>query len=401
MKKSVYLPLLALISSMSFMSCDSNDDMMMENEEKTSTISVENIVPVKDLVQSGTFKGAGTPPIILPGQSVTIKFNAGKGQHLAFATMYGNSKDWFFAPSNPGLKLYLDNGQPITGDVSSQIKLWDNGSKNDVTGATETNNIKEVSGINASSLMNLSLDYDIERSEFTLTIKNISNGTMHETPFSPGVWAVSNILGGKLLNPNPFFEEGKLTNAEITPLAEMGNNELLAKKAEMNTGVITGLSPVLVVVYNGIQNPIFKTGINDSGNGLKEIAQRGDASKLSSYLKNLKGVKDVYILGNSPIGPGGKVTGSIKGKKGDKVGFVTMFGYSNDWFYANSEELVIDEKADIVSKTGLYDNGTAKDQFLGAGNAQAIFEGKPILENKTIEKVGNAFPFPANEKVLL
>lgn len=391
---------MALISSMTFISCDNNDDMKMEKEEKTSTVTVENIVQVKDFVQSGTFRGDGTPPIILPGQSISIKFNAGKGQHLAFATMFGRSKDWFFAPSNPGLKLYNDNGQPITGDVSSQIKLWDNGSLNDDTGAPETNNIQEVSGIDASTLMNLSLDYNVERSEFTLTIKNTSEGTIHSTPFSPGVWAVSNTLGGNLLNSAPFFEEGKLTNAEITPLAQVGNNEPLAKKAEMNTGVITGLSPVVVVVYNGIENPIFKTGAIDTGNGLKEVAQTGDASKLREHLKSLNGVKEVYVLGDSPIGPGSKVSAPIKGYKGDKVAFVTMFGYSNDWFYANSVELLIGEKGNVVSKTGLYDNGTALDQYLGAGNAQALFGGQAIVESKNIEKVGNTFPFPAKENVL-
>ena len=43
--------------------------------------------------------------------------------------MYGWSNDLFFAPANPGIKLYDDMGTPITGDVSSQIKLWDNGTR--------------------------------------------------------------------------------------------------------------------------------------------------------------------------------------------------------------------------------------------------------------------------------
>ncbi|MGO1650718.1 MAG: spondin domain-containing protein [Sphingobacterium sp.] len=79
-------------------------------QPQTGTFTVENVTEVKDFVQSDTFKGAGDPPVVSPGQSVSIKFNAGKGQHLAFATMYGASKDWFFAPENPGLKLYDDQG---------------------------------------------------------------------------------------------------------------------------------------------------------------------------------------------------------------------------------------------------------------------------------------------------
>lgn len=398
MKKTFFLPLMAFVLAGLAISCN-NDEMMIEQEQK-GIFSVENITSAKDFVQSGTFEVNGPQPIILPGQSVKIKFNAGKGQHLAFATMYGLSKDWFFAPSNPGLKLYDASGNPIVGDVSDQIKLWDNGSKNNTTGAAESNLISEVPEVNASTLMKLNLEYDTAKSEFTLTITNTSEGTTHQTPFSPGVWAVSNVLGGELVNKFPFFKEGSLSNPEITPLAEMGNNLPSATEAEQNTGIITGLSPVLVVVYNGIENPIFTTGMKDQGNGLKEVAQKGDASKLKSYLSTLNGVKKVYVLGNGPIAPGSRVMNNIEGSIGDKIAFVTMFGYSNDWFYANSEEVSIGTKGELVSKTGLYDNGTAKDQFIGAGNAQALFGGTPIIEDKNIEKVGNAFPFPSKENTI-
>ena len=54
--------------------------------------------------------------------------------------------------------------------------------------------------------LKLNLDYNEASSEFTLTITNTSGGTANETPFSPGVWAVSNILlDGKLINNAPFF----------------------------------------------------------------------------------------------------------------------------------------------------------------------------------------------------
>jgi hypothetical protein len=89
-----------------------------------STITIENVLDSRPLVESGTFKGTGTPALILPGQSVSFTFSAAKNQHLTFATMYGWSNDLFFAPANPGIKLYNDDGTPITGDVSSQIKLW-------------------------------------------------------------------------------------------------------------------------------------------------------------------------------------------------------------------------------------------------------------------------------------
>ncbi len=396
--KNVFLkPLMAVTAATLAISCSNDDDM---SQQQDGTFTVENVVQVKDFVQSGTFKGQGNPPVVFPGQSVSIKFNAAKGQRFAFATMYGASKDWFFAPENPGLKLYNDDGSPITGNVSSQIKLWDNGTKQNTTGDSESKSISEVPGIDASSLVHLNLSYQEDKSEFTLTIQNTSGGSDNETPLSPGVWAVSNTLGGELLNTSPFYAAGEMSNPEVTALAETGNNEPAAMKTETNTGIITGISPVVVVVYSGEQNPIFKMGDTDMGNGLKAVAQTGDFSQLKTSLMATSTVKNVYVLGNAPIGPGAKEMSIIQGQPGDKVAFVTMFGYSNDWFYANSEPLMFGSKGDLTSKTELYDNGTAIDQFPGAGNAQALFGGTPIAQDKSIEVVENEFPVPAKEQVL-
>jgi len=123
----------ATLAAFSLTSCsDSNDDMMMDMGFQRS-ITFENVVTPKDFVESGSFQGTGTPPIILPGQSVSVKFSAGKTQALMFATMYGASKDWFFASQQPGIKLFDTNGNAITGDVSSSVRLWDNGTKDDTT----------------------------------------------------------------------------------------------------------------------------------------------------------------------------------------------------------------------------------------------------------------------------
>ncbi len=41
---------------------------------RSGTITIENVLDSKPLVQSGTFRGSGTPPLIFPGQSVSIWF---------------------------------------------------------------------------------------------------------------------------------------------------------------------------------------------------------------------------------------------------------------------------------------------------------------------------------------
>lgn len=378
-------------------SCD-DDDMMMESSME-KTITFENIVAPKDFVESGSFQGTNTP-VIMPGESVSVKFSAGKAQSLMFATMYGASKDWFFASKQPGIKLFDANGNAITGDVSSEVLLWDNGTKDNTTGTAQSNPIAQVPGVTASQLVKLNLSYDIMKSEFTLMITNTSGGTANATPLSPGVWAVSNYNGSQLLNSAPFFTPNALSNPEITDIAQMGDITKMVTKLNANTGIMTGLSPALVVVYSGNQNPIYQLGQLDSGNGLKEVSQTGDVMKLQNSLKAMSNVKGVYIAGNAPVAPGNKVMTNFSYTSGDKIAYVTMFGFSNDWFYANEQSIDANTKGDLTSKTALFDSGTGVNQYPGAGNRQALFGGTPQAESIVISKVGTQYPIPAVQNVL-
>jgi hypothetical protein len=389
----------ATLAAFTLSSCRDSDNAMMTDMAFQRTITFENVVTPKDFVQSGSFQGTETP-VIMPGQSVSIKFSAGKTQALMFATMYGASKDWFFASQQPGIKLFDSNGNAITGDVSSSVRLWDNGSKDDTTGQVESKPIIQVPNVDASQLMKLNLSYNDVSSEFTLTITNKSDETAHTTPFSPGVWAVSNYNGSQLLNSAPFFTPNALSNPEITDIAQMGNISKMMTKLNANTGIMTGLSPALVVVYRGDKNPIYELGKSDSGMGLKDIAQFGNVTKLQNTLKSLSNVKGVYVAGNAPVAPGSKITANFKAEPGDKIAYATMFGFSNDWFYANEQSIDANTKGDLSLKTSLFDSGTGIDQYPGAGNHQALFGGTPQSENVIISKVGTQYPVPAVQNVI-
>jgi len=382
------------------------------------TLTVENVLQSQPLVESGTFQGTGSPALILPGQSTTITFSAAKGEALSFATMYGWSNDLFFAPANPGILVYDNNGNPIEGDVSSQIKLWDNGTRiNQPPGATvnhpgtaDNKNITEVNGTDAqgntylpaSQLVKATLKYN-GNSSFTLTLANISGGTANETPLSPGVWAISYIVGGNLLMPAPLYTSGQPTAHGLTNIAEAGDNSVLSAYIESITGIFTPLSPVLVVVYNGIDNPIYKVGELDPGKGLKYLAQRGVADTLANYLKGLKGVKEVFILPAPttkvllPVingQAGGKVSQDLLVVKGDRLAIATMYGFSNDWFFATTGNGVdATQTGDLSGSTELYNDGTAIDQFPGAGVTQFNLAGTPLVENQPISAVPNPNAF--------
>ncbi|SHG20693.1 spondin domain-containing protein [Pedobacter caeni] len=403
----------AFIALTAFAACKKDKNNMPDPDPAKLTFKIENISVAKPFVQSGTFKGEGTPPVILPGSKISFSFSAGKGQAISFATMYGWSNDLFFAPANPGIALYDGAGKPVEGDVSSQIKLWDNGSMvnqqpgmtNPHNGAVQNGVITEVKGkdaegfsyLSADQLMRTTLKYN-GNSIFTITLENISGGTTNATPFSPGVWTVSGFLGGKLLNENPLFTVGQKTANGLQPLAEMGNNQPLADYTKANTGITTGLSPALVVVYNGDTNPIFTGGENDRGNGLSSVAQEGDATALAAALKGMKGVKQVYVIEapqTKAIVPGGSASAKIEIGPGDKLTFVSMFGSSNDWFYSFEDKGISYNalNGDLSSLIKLMDNGTEIDEYPGAGNNQPQFNpNQKAPEAQAIKEVGNKYP---------
>ncbi|WP_333575104.1 spondin domain-containing protein [Sphingobacterium sp.] len=393
-------------------SCN-NDDMIAET--RTNTITIENVLDAKPLVESGTFMGKGTPPVIFPGQSISIEFYAGAGQALSFATMYGWSNDLFFAPENPGINLYSSDGTPLTGDVSTQIKLWDNGTRINQSpgmrvthpGAAELapNNISEINGkdaqgnsyLPASQLMKATLAYQGD-SRFKLTIENKSGGTPNETPFSPGVWTVSYAPGGDILDKMPIYTKGQHAANGLTNIAEMGDNTVMDRYLHGMTGIFTPLSPVLVVVYKGDENPFYKTGEKDRSEGLSNLAQTGNADILASKLATKPGVKKVYVLKQSTstvllprIGnaEGGKVMQQLDIEKEDRIAIATMYGLSNDWFYATKGNGIdATRKGDVSDELSLYDNGTKKDQYPGA-NIRIDLSGMPLGESEPIHEVPN------------
>jgi hypothetical protein len=385
---------------------------------ESNTIKVENVLNSEPLVESGLFQGTGTPALILPGQSVDIQFSAAKGQAISFATMYGWSNDLFFAPANPGISVYDKDGNPIEGDVSAQIKLWDNGTRiNQAPGSAVTHpgtedaqNIVEVKGTDAQGnhylpawqLVNASLKYN-GNSTFTLTLKNISGGTTNQTPLSPGVWAISYIVGGNLLNAAPLYTENQPTANGLTKIAEKGDNTDLGNYIKGITGIFTPLSPILVVIYNGNENPFYKIGENDRMEGLKDLAQKGNANPLADALKGKAGIKYVYVLPapNTNVllpatdkQPGGMVSQQLTVSKGDRLAIATMYGFSNDWFFASTGNGVdATTKGDISDGIALYDDGTALNQFPGAGITQFNLAGTPLAESKPIVPVPNPNPF--------
>ena len=159
------------------------------------------------------------------------------------------------------------------------------------------------------------------------------------------------------------------------------------------------------MVYKGNENPFYKTGENDRGEGLKDLAQKGNADILAAALRIKPAVKAVYVLkapSTTVLLPringaaGGKVSQQLQLNPGDKIAIATMYGFSNDWFFATTgDDLninLINSKngsGDVSANIGLFDDGTAINQFPGAGITQFNLAGTPLSESKPIQAVPN------------
>lgn len=93
--------------------------------------------------ESGVFAGAetvadpndptgdvpGAPPVF-PGGAVEFVVAAAPGESLSLATMFVQSNDLFLAPDVTGIDVF-DGGDPVEGDVSDQLALWEAGTEVD------------------------------------------------------------------------------------------------------------------------------------------------------------------------------------------------------------------------------------------------------------------------------
>ncbi len=75
--------------------------------------------------------GAMTAGPIRPGDSYEFTVTAMPGMKLFMTQMFGQSNDWFYATGPGGIALFDGKGNPIGGDVTDQLYLWDAGTEKD------------------------------------------------------------------------------------------------------------------------------------------------------------------------------------------------------------------------------------------------------------------------------
>ena len=92
---------LSLAAGLALGACGTDEDMQMDMKPTPTAfkLRVENVAPwtvLKSGVQA--MRTDGTTGALGHGQAYEITFTAGKNQKVSFASMLGESNDWFFAP---------------------------------------------------------------------------------------------------------------------------------------------------------------------------------------------------------------------------------------------------------------------------------------------------------------
>jgi hypothetical protein len=163
------------------------------------------------------------------------------------------------------------------------------------------------------------------------------------------------------------------------------------------------LSPGAAVVFSGA-NPLFTVG-EPASPGLQRQAEAGQPEDLLPALKDAKRVSSTVMFERTD-------TFTIMAEPGEKLRFATMFGQSNDCFYAPRDgEIALfdkDGKPIIGERTVevvLYDAGTEVNQVPGVGPDQGPRQDPSTwrqgeLEHATVQPVRDTFAYPPVAEVI-
>lgn len=413
------------------------EDAAPDQRQVSFEVQVTNVDEPQPVLKSGVFQSPGGPdngPALFPGEFASFTFDAppntipDSGMRLNIVTMFVQSNDLFYAFPPGGIRLYDDQGQAITGEVTDQIVLFDAGTEVDQepgvgdnqkprqgpmamdVGPSEGETVQPISEAptnefeypQPSEVIKVTLKHD-GATQFTVNIENVSTSQTLQTsegpkavPLSPGVFVVHTHRP-----PFKLFEVGQPASPGIESIAEDGfpggplppDSGGLAVSLAEKTGLIIPLSPPAFVLHSD-DFQVFSVG-QPANRGVQLIAEDGfpggplppSSGGLVEMVSGEPGVKQVGAL----AAPGGKVPAlepakgmmgesvrfSVTASPGDRLSILTMFVQSNDFFYAFDERglaLFDDDgnpiSGEVTDQIFLYDAGSEIDEEPGVGPTQ-------------------------------
>ncbi len=391
-------------------------------------VEISNIAEAP-VASSGVFavpEDATEPAPIGPGQAYQVAFLAAPGHRLSFATMFVHSNDYFYGPDPEGLELFDDEGEPLQGDITDRISLWNAGTEVDEPLGSGANQAPRQSGpdtgladsdptvrrvtdavvVEDVIAVNLSVT---NTNRFTLRIADVSDDSTldagEETlavPLAPGVFAVHG-------DGYSLYEEGSADRGEgLEALAEDGDPSILAEALVDATGLHTPFAPGVYAVHED-GHPLFDEGEADRGEGLEALAEDGDPSGLHAALEGAVLSSGVFDTPSGADGPGPLLPGDayvfeIEARVGDRLSFASMLVQSNDLYIGTGEagiELFDSadrpREGDVTDALALWDAGTEMNEAPGVGIHQAPRQQGPDTgerERAPIAPVEDDFTYP-------
>lgn len=403
--------------------------------ETTFTVRIENISGegTEQFADVGIFSipvDATEARAAQPGEAFEFVVRAEEGDHLSFVTMYGESNDTFFATVESGIPLFDEEGNPVNGDVTDLVNLWDAGTEaneplgtgpnqaprqpasdsGEAQGGTVTKVAPSQEFASVSDLMTVTLSA-VEFDEVLVRIENHSDAAPVPTGFSPGVYVIHSAE-----QPSPFFTAEAPDRGEgLERIAEDGNPEALGAALAGSAAMDVGVSPGIYVIHTVDQfAPFFIGGDPDRGQGLERLAEDGDPTMLSGTFLEM-GLKNIGVFNMAvgtefiaPLMSGQAFEFTFTASPGDRLSAAMMFGQSNDLFFAtdpNGVPLFTPDGAPvngvITGAFRLWDAGTELNQEPFVGSDQAprqlapdtgAVEGIDILP---IALVDDGFAYPS------
>jgi hypothetical protein len=183
------------------------------------------------------------------------------------------------------------------------------------------------------------------------------------------------------------------------------------------------IGPTLWVVHTR-PAPFFSEGQPDRGEGLEALAEDGDPSRLAAALQGKPGIVSVGTVdlavgrvsgaamptsSYGPLLPGAAYEFTIVAARGDRLSIASMFGQSNDLFYAPREAGIAlftkgePVRGDVTAHLVLWDAGTEVNEEPGFGPNQAPRQPRPNTgprEHGVVRPVNDGFVYPPITKVL-
>ncbi len=419
--------------------CD--DDTVTPPAMATFTVAIENVSTAYDYPASGVFNtpvGAMDPAPIGPGGAYEFSFFAPPGSSLSLVTMFVPSNDFFYAPGPEGIDLWDAMGDPVSGDVTDQIALWDAGTEVNQEPGEGEDQVQRQSGPDTgvddpnSDVRNAPDDFgnlpavaDVIEvtitpgagNEFTVRVENVSTATtlststggMQPVPLSPGAWVVHNTDG-------PLFTPGEADAGDgLEAIAENGDPSGLGGVLDGMTGLTVPLSPGVFAVHS-MADPLFTEGEPDRGDGLEAIAEDGDPSSLAAALAADGEIAasgafntPVGAAGPGPLLPGGSYEFTFEASEGESLSFATMFVASNDLFYAPDGAGISlfsggsPVSGDVTGQILLWDAGTEVNERPGVGDDQVMFQSGPDTgpdENGDVVEVDDGYTYPSTASII-